>query len=99
MSSSSQTKMPFRELPVRPRMAVPEWLPQKEGKEVKYVLSLVNGVYQMHKQEVCGVGLAYPLIKAFVNDYPYALIKNRGRKLMVWRRDWGCRDLDRRQHR
>lgn len=44
--------VPFRALPTRPRMVVPEWLPMKEGKEIKYTLSLVNGVYQMHKQEV-----------------------------------------------
>lgn len=44
--------MPFRELPVRPRMVVPEWLPMNEDKEIKYALSLVNGVYQNLKQEV-----------------------------------------------
>ncbi|CAB1115455.1 AST [Ectocarpus sp. CCAP 1310/34] len=43
--------MPFRDLPTRPRMVVPQWLPMKEDKEIKYTLSLVNGVYQMHKQE------------------------------------------------
>eukprot|EP00903_Cladosiphon_okamuranus_P015917 g14702.t1 len=43
--------MPFRELPVRPRMKVPEWPPMKDNKDFKYKLSLVNGVYQMHRQE------------------------------------------------
>jgi len=35
-------------------MAIPEWLPAKGDKEIKYTLSLVNGVCQMHKQEVGG---------------------------------------------
>lgn len=43
--------LPFRELPTRPRMAVPEWLPMME-KQVKFKLSVVNGVYHMFKQEV-----------------------------------------------
>lgn len=32
-------------------MIVPDWLPAQQDKEVQYTLSLVNGVYQMHKQE------------------------------------------------
>eukprot|EP00752_Nemacystus_decipiens_P013824 g12273.t1 len=40
-----------RREPWPPRMKVPEWLPTKEGKDFKYTVSLVNGVYQMHKQE------------------------------------------------
>lgn len=49
----SGKKMPFRELTVRPKMAVPDWLPDKKGSDgFKYDLSLVNGVYQMFRQEV-----------------------------------------------
>lgn len=33
-------------------MVVPEWLPTKEEKEIKYTLALINGVYQVHNQEV-----------------------------------------------
>ncbi|CAM9593461.1 unnamed protein product [Ectocarpus sp. 12 AP-2014] len=52
MSSSDGRKiMSFRELPTRPRMAVPAWLPMMEEKQVKFTLSVVNGVYQMFKQE------------------------------------------------
>ncbi|CAN0436574.1 unnamed protein product [Pylaiella littoralis] len=51
-SQQQEHKMiPFRELPVRPRMVVPEWLPTKEEKEIKYTLALINGVYQVHNQE------------------------------------------------
>ena len=52
--SNTPKMMPFRELPTRPRMIVPDWLPAQEGKEIKYTLSFVNGVYQMYKQEVRG---------------------------------------------
>lgn len=46
-------KQPFRELPVRKKMAKPEWLPPKgDGEEPLYKLSLINGVYQMCRFEV-----------------------------------------------
>lgn len=47
-------KQPFRELPVRKRMAKPDWLPRKgdDLEEPEYKLSLVNGVYQMCMYEV-----------------------------------------------
>lgn len=65
--------IPFRELPVRPRMVVPEWLPMKEDKEIKYKLSLVNGVYQMHQQEVgfgrLGVSIKEGFILASVSSF------------------------------
>ncbi|CAN0317780.1 unnamed protein product, partial [Ectocarpus fasciculatus] len=52
MSSSDGRKMPFRDLPTRPRMAVPAWLPMmEEKKQVKFTLSVWNGVYQMARQE------------------------------------------------
>ena len=41
-------------------MIVPDWLPAQQDKEITYNLSLVNGVYQMHKQEVRGPYLAVP---------------------------------------
>ncbi|CAM9840149.1 unnamed protein product [Ascophyllum nodosum] len=54
MLSKSTKSMPFRELPVRRRMEVPEWLPTadiKDGEELYYKLSLVNGIPQMHRFE------------------------------------------------
>lgn len=39
-------------------MKVPEWPPMKERKGFKYTLNVVNGVHQIHKQEV-SKGLIY----------------------------------------
>ena len=41
-------------------MIVPDGLPAQQDKEITYNLSLVNGVYQMLKQEVRGPYLAVP---------------------------------------
>lgn len=45
---------PFRELPIRKRMDKPEWLPRKgdDGEEPEYKLSLIYGVYHLHRFEV-----------------------------------------------